>query len=240
MNPQASSRRSRKQDQQLKKQIILSALGIVVVLILIFKFGIYVIQGVGSVATSLKKPAAQENTLTEQTLLLPPVFDEIPKATKETSVTLTGTTHDTTGVVQMYVNNKLAKEVSIDNGTFEAKNVPLTEGSNSIKALVKNDTNKSEFSKEYTILSVKDAPKLEVSFPSDAQEFAKGDQQITIEGTTDPDNTVTVNSFRAIVKNDGSFSYYLRLNEGDNKITIEAQNPAGDKTTKELTVKFTP
>ena len=85
-----------------------------------------------------------------------------------------------------------------------------------------------------------DKPKLEVSFPVDNATLSRADKTITVTGQTDPDNTVSINSFRAIVENGGKFSYQLTLNDGDNQITIEAQNPAGLTTQKQLKVTYNP
>lgn len=77
-------------------------------------------------------------------------------------------------------------------------------------------------------------------FQSEGGTYTKADKNLTVTGTTDPDNSVTVNSFRAIVDTTGKFTYQLQLNDGENQITIEAQNPAGTTTQKQLKVTYQP
>jgi hypothetical protein len=40
------------------------------------------------------------------------------------------------------------------------------------------------------------------------------------------------------VDNQGNFSYYLQLKDGDNQITVEADNPAGLSTKQQITVSY--
>ena len=63
-------------------------------------------------------------------------------------------------------------------------------------------------------------------------------QNISVSGATDPGDSVSVNDRLAIVDKDGNFSYSLDLNSGDNKIKVVSSDPAGNQTTKELTVKY--
>ena len=105
--------------------------------------------------------------------------------------------------------------------------------------MIKNNKG-SEFSQDYKISYLKGEPKLEIGFPSDGASFTKADQEINVSGTTDPDNTVKVNDFIAIVDTNGNFSYFLKLKEGENKIKIVATNPAGKTSEKEITVSYSP
>lgn len=236
-----NSRRSRTVDKQMKKQLILSGIGIVILLFLIFKYGIVVIQSIGNFSSSLQQPETSNSSTqnTPQAVLRPPQLDTIPQATKNPTITITGTASDTGGSVQIYVNDNLAKTVSVSgDSSFTANNIPLSEGENDIKANYKKDGKTSDFTQEYTIQYANDAPTLTISSPSDQQQFTRGDQEITVTGKTDPDSSVTVNGFRAVVDNQGNFSYYLQLKDGDNQITVEADNPAGLSTKQQITVSY--
>lgn len=236
-----NTRRSRTVTRQMEKQIIFSIVGILIILFLVFKYGVAVIQGIGSVATSIQKPqqTQQSSENPSNVILRAPQLDNVPTATKDPTIKITGTVSDTTGVVQIFVNGNLAKTAPIQNdGTFTASSIPLSKGDNSIKANYKKGGKTSDFTPVYTVSYVDSAPTLQITFPSDKQQFTRGDQEITVLGKTDPNSTVTVNGFRAIVDNSGNFSYYLKLADGDNKISIEADNAAGLSTKQDITVSY--
>lgn len=129
--------------------------------------------------------------------------------------------------------------VSYDDNVEEVL-LPTTTGQNTIKARALVGDRKSDFSKDYLVLYSKEPPKIEEVSPGDGTEFKRGDQDIRVSGKTDPFASVTVNDFVAIVDENGNFSYFLKLNEGENKIIIKAKNKAGKESTKELTVRFSP
>ena len=59
---------------------------------------------------------------------------------------------------------------------------------------------------------------------------------IPVRGKVDGSSRVTVNGFWAVVDGSGNFSYNLPLNPGENKITIEVEDDAGNKTKVERKV----
>lgn len=80
-------------------------------------------------------------------------------------------------------------------------------------------------------------PNLKIETPADNQVAVE--EQILITGRTDPDNTVSVNGDLTQLNLQGEFSYRLRLNEGENKIVIEATSRLGKKTRQTKTVFYT-
>lgn len=79
-------------------------------------------------------------------------------------------------------------------------------------------------------------PRLEIYSPVDNQQVIE--EQIVIEGKTNPDNSVTINSSLTQLNEQGEFSYRFRLVSGENKIVIEATNRLGRKTRQTRTVYF--
>ena len=77
-------------------------------------------------------------------------------------------------------------------------------------------------------------PGLEIISPADNQTVTE--EQIVIEGKTDPDNSVSINGDLTQLNDQGEFSYRLRLASGENKIVIEAINRIGRKTRQTRTV----
>lgn len=77
-------------------------------------------------------------------------------------------------------------------------------------------------------------PRLEVYSPTDNQRVTES--QVVIEGRTDPDNSVSINDDLTRLNDQGKFSYRLKLVSGENKITIEATNRLGRKSSQARTV----
>lgn len=235
------SRLSRNLERQSKKQIILSLLGIVVIIFLIINFGVYGIEGLGYIASKISTNTGMTQSAEPQVeTIVPPTLENVPEGVQTATVDIKGSTYSKGGTVELSVNGKRTKIAEVDQTSFTFRQVSLKEGENEIKVRQRVNDKTSEYSREYFVMYAKDPPKLEVSFPSDGSTLTKGDQQINVTGKTDPQNRVTVNTFWATVDGDGNFTYYLKLNDGENIITIEAENSAGVKTTKDIKVTFSP
>jgi len=239
-NSKQGSRLSRTLEQQSKKQLyifLISSFLLVIVLIitgprLLDLIGTYMI-GDGSDTDSENKESIE--------FVAPPSFTSLPKASDTGIITISGSTLSGNSSVEIFVNNRKEATIKVaKDNTFKAEKITLKEGQNTIKGKTVIGDRESEFTKDYVVIYSKEPPKIEEVSPGDGTEFKRGDQEIRVQGKTDPNNTVTVNDFKAVVDESGIFSYYLRLNEGDNKIVIKAVDSAGKETTKELTVRFSP
>ncbi|MDO8269958.1 MAG: hypothetical protein Q7T54_04800 [Candidatus Levybacteria bacterium] len=235
-----SSRLVRTSERQNKKQAILFTLGIVILIGILIQFGPLLINVFGNVVYTLRGGDTSDSVIEGDAVVQPPTLIGIPEATQSGRISFGGIAPSDSGIIEIYVNDKLEDEIKLDSTQFEAKKIDLTKGKNTVKARLVRDDKTSAFTEEYEVLFIADKPKLEVLSPSDSATFTKADKSITVSGTTDPENTVSVNSFRAIVETDGGFSYLLQLTDGDNQITIEAKNPAGVITQKQMKVTYTP
>lgn len=238
-----SSRLQRRVQKSNKKTIIFYIIALCIILYVLFNFGLWLLTNISGYFISLNEKGEQNETRQDiDAFLIPPDIDSVPLGTSSAILAVIGESFDEEGEVEVYLNNSLQKTVELKGETeFEARLTGLKEGENTIKArYVSKDGKKSDFSKEKKVTYSKDPPKLEISFPSENAEFRKGDEQINIQGTTNPDVKVTVNDFTAIVDDDGKFTYYLRLIEGDNIIKVKAQNNAGLTTEKQVKVIYLP
>ncbi len=236
---QRNSRLTRTSEQKSKKQIVTFGIATLVFIIVLFKFGPSLMSGISSLPF-FKKQAASEVVVDKNTLEAP-FINSIPEATDSATIIVSGTSAYSDAEINLYLNGDLYDTSPLSSDQkFSFEHVRLRQGANTIKAQVKKGEVESDFTREYTVSYSQGDAKLDVSSPSDGQEFTRGDQNISVSGTTDPDSDITVNGFKAIVDSSGSFSYYLKLNEGDNTITIDATNQAGKKTEKTLKVKYKP
>lgn len=240
----SASRLRRNVEKQSRKQLIFSTVGIIVILFMLLKFGSIVVAGISGVFIRFNEASNNSDELKTNFTIRRPILDDLPSATNSASVIIAGLSDETNeGYIEIYLNGLSKEEIKIENDkSFEITLSGLREGENTIKARFKTTDDKlSEFSDEQLIRYSLDEPKIEVSFPSESQEFKKGDEQINIQGKTEPpDNSVTVNGFRSIVDDEGNFSYYLKLNDGENTISIEAESLSGVKTKKEIKVRYSP
>ena len=232
------SRLSRKSQKKSIQTLVLSILGIGLILFLLFRYGIPLISDAsflfGRVTSTPKTNDSKQNE--DESYVPSPDLDSLPKATKEQSIKVTGTS--LTGLtVAIYLNGSKDNEIEVDeDGTFEF-DIELTEGDNIIKTKTIKGANESEFSDSVTVTYKKSGPELSIESPSDNSEL-KGQNPIEVKGKTDPDVTVTVNDFQAVSAFDGSYSYFLTLKGGGNEIKIVAVDLVGNKTEKIIHVNY--
>lgn len=232
----SNSRISRRELHQSKKKLIYSLVGIVVVLFLLIKFGIPLLIQF-SLFVSGKQNQGTTQATDQPMFVAPPALNQQFSATNSAKIKMTGTAQSNQQI-KLYVNNSVVDTQSTkDDGSFSFDNVTLSTGSNTIQAKAEKDNKESGFSNTVTISYLNKAPNLDVNSPSDGQSFSK-DPSLTIKGKTDPDAKVTVNDFQAIVNDDGTFSYNMQMQNGDNQLKVIAQDAAGNKTEKDLKVTY--
>ncbi len=240
MRRQKSSRLTRTSEKQNKRQAMVFGIGTIALIVILLQFGPSLINVFGNVVYTLRGGDQSDVQEVGKELLQPPSLSGIPEATQSARISFNGAAPSKEGTIEIYVNDQLSDEIELNSVNFEAEDIGLKKGTNTIKArFVKHDKT-SPFSQDYVVNYLSDKPKLEVSNPVDNQTFTKADKSIQVRGLTDPDNTVTVNSFRAIVDSDGEFTYQLQLNDGENQIVIEARNPAGTTSSQSLKATYTP
>ncbi|MEK7518167.1 MAG: hypothetical protein AAB583_06515 [Patescibacteria group bacterium] len=228
------SRLSRKIDQQSKKNLFFSVIGIIIVLFILILFGIPLLVNFSLfIAGSNNSDEESKNNVTS--FVPAPILNSMPSATSSADVVISGFAFPKQSI-ELYINDSLIDKMLVDDkGTFSFKE-RINLGENIIKVKAKIDNKESGFSRPISITLRDKAPDLNIDSPSDGQSFSKDESIIDIRGTTDSDVKITVNGFWAITDGSGHFSYRLPLVSGENKIKIVAENQAGNKTEKELTV----
>ena len=231
------SRLSRRLESQSRKNLFLSMLGIIVVLVLLIKFGIPLLVNFSVFLSGQKKDEPSRST--SSMYLSPPVLDQTASATNSAEFIITGTAVKDEEI-DLYVNDSLwDKKAAGDNGSFSFK-VTLQVGDNKIKAKATKDDIESDFSNELEVIYKSGPPSLSVDSPTDGQKFEKDQNTAQISGKTDEGVRVTVNGFWAVIDENNNFSYTLPLQNGDNSIKIIAEDQAGGKAEKEIKVTYSP
>lgn len=229
-------RSGRLEERRQKRRLTIAVVGMVGIIAFFVLFGVKLLVGFSLLVDRLRgnTPAQQ----TTQTLLLPPVLDPLPAATKSASLTITGTGTDGTNVV-LYVNEREEEKVTVEkNGTFEIE-LKLSEGTNTISSRATDDKgNVSDPSNVLTVLIKKSLPILELTSPEDNATVTGDNNKITVSGKTEENVSISINSRLVVVKGDFSFSYDFPLNEGDNQLTIVAADLAGNTTSVKRQVTY--
>lgn len=232
------SRLSRMQEKENRWQIVAyCGLG-VVLLFLVFKFGIPGIFSLASTINNMRHSGTNATTPAGPNLEIPskPSISAQYTATSSSSVKITGVADPNINVTLFRGDQLLDNTVSDDQGQFNFDG-QLSSGQNvfTVQA-TSNSGKKSETSDPVSVNSNNQPPKLEITSPADGATITNSDS-VDIVGKTDPGADITVNDSNAIVNDSGEFRYFLRLNNGDNHVKVVSTDSAGNTTTKELTVK---
>lgn len=234
-------RRMRVVDQEEKRmirRIIIGVGGTIVVLLFLFFAGIPALLSLGSVFTLFKDDAPSNPNA--NTPIISPRLEALDSATNSAKIAVSGIGQQGTSV-ELFVNDQsVAKNVIGKDGDFRFENVQLKEGQNSIFAKSSTDDGKeSTPSQKQTIILDKIPPQVEISSPSENQDF-KGQKDIKVSGKTEENATVSVNETVAITNQDGSFSTNLTLSEGQTTIKIIVTDIAGNQNTIQRVVNYQP
>ena len=234
------SRLSKRLEKQSQKTFFLSILGIIVVIALIFKFGIPLLINFSMLASGNKNSQDNEKN-NSASFVAPPVLDPLFDATHSAQINISGKASPKQ-TINLYVNDDLNEKTETkEDGSFEFKEISLQTGENKIKTkAITNEKKESDYSNTFTVIFKKDPPSLSIDSPTDGQSFSKDDNSINITGKTDSGSKVTVNGFWAIADSDGKFSYNMRLQDGENSIKVVATDEADNNIEKEIKVKYSP
>ncbi len=234
------SRISRLEEKRSKKQLILSLIGLVALIVLTVTVGIPLLVQ-GSVFIGNLKSRQPVVDAGDKTPPFPPTLSSIVSATNSATLKLDGFAEPDSTLI-LYVNNDEVKKTLLDkDGTFNFADIQLEPGTNSIYAIAEDASgNKSDPSQTWQIVYKKDAPKLQIDQPTAGQTFPKDQQEIEIKGSTDTGVAVTINDRFVSVKDDGSFVFRYKLSDGENTLNFLARDPAGNETKSELKVTYQP
>lgn len=220
-----------------QQQIFIFIAASIVLILVIGYFGISFLFGL---TTQISNFQRQNNGNTSQvdSGLAPntPRLSQDFFATSSADIKVSGAADPKVNVELFQNDRSLGSNLSSEQGEFTFE-VSLEKGANIfIAQSVSEKGAKSEKSESYTISFITGSPKLDLNTPTDGSTVKES--PIVVSGKTDSGNSVSINDHIIVVSDDGSFSDYLNLNDGENKVKIVASDPAGNKTTTEMTIKL--
>jgi len=210
-------------------------------LFLIYKFGIKTavqissfLQSRNSQNQSVVSTDLAENILPEPQLL------PLPEATNSSTLTISGYSLPNQKV-NLYLNDLPIKVLDVNSeGKFTGE-ISLALGLSKIYAVTINSDNiQGPPSKVWTVFYSNSPPYLEITEPANNSTITGKNDFLLIKGKTNQTSKVFVNSQRVVIENDGSFSYPVNLQKGENKFTIECFDPASNKTQVDWVINYQP
>jgi len=223
--------------KNISKTIYIYLFLIVLTVILIFTVGFKLILNssifIANFFNNKKEVPFSKTTETYGSLTI----DNIPVATNTPEIVIGGSVINYEKI-QFYLNEKKVKEIKpYSSDSFSETIGDLKEGNNSIylKAST-SDKNSVKKSDTFNVLLKTTMPKLEISEPSDTATVS--DREISIKGQTDKEVFVKVNELPVTVDVNGNFQTTVRLTEGENKISVTAEDIASNIESKILTITY--
>jgi hypothetical protein len=147
----------------------------------------------------------------------------------------------TDDVLHVYVGGTLAASQRVPTtNDFRVVGVALAAGANVITATISTPAGDSGPSAPISITFDNVAPPLAFSSPKNGASVTSA--TVTVKGTTQAGSTVTIRdvstagSTSTVAGANGAFSASITLAEGSNALIVTAADPAGNRTTKTLTV----
>lgn len=234
----AYSRLQTHEKNQLIKQSVLFFAGGTGVLILFF----FVLLPLLTKILMLNVQKIRTPTGTPTVSIASPVISAPYTATNSAQVTITGSATPDIFIL-LGVNGIIGPKLTASSsGSFKFENVPLAKGENTLIAYAEDkDGNRSDGSNALTISYTTDAPKLEVTEPTEGVVITQRKQSvIQVKGKVDPGNKVYLNGQFLFVSGDGSFTGSFQLQPGENTLTVKAVSQAGNEISIDIHVKYLP
>ncbi|MUV37304.1 Bacillopeptidase [Lentibacillus sp. JNUCC-1] len=187
--------------------------------------GNYMIRSVvdyGDDAPNLEKPVINK-----------PEFGEL---TNDASIELAGdATPDS--AIEITNNGENIGETEVDSAGQFTLNVDLDEGENKLRAIAVSGGTPVAASDPVSLVLDTKAPELTIDSPDDGETI--NEDTVLVKGTVSDDHLdwVRVNDEKAEPEN-GTFEVEVALKEGENKITAEAMDKAGNSSENSITVVY--
>lgn len=196
------------------------------------------ITGLGLISGEFKPKKDQVKSPTEQAIIAPPTLSIPFEATNSSEIEIKGYSSSGSKVKIFLDDNEQETVQAISDGSFSSR-LKLTFGTNNIYAQSIDENNESLPSKIVKVVFDRDRPSLQIFEPED-NKIITGEKKVKVSGKTEVDINVLINDNRIILDNEGKFNTEILLNDGENIITIKAQDKATNTTEVIRKVTFQP
>jgi hypothetical protein len=234
------SRLSKKQEERnLRRAVLYIFLTLGLASILIF-VGIPVLIRTAIFLGNLRSSA----NLPEQGDTIPPSPPRLVvpfEATNSASFSLKGYTEPDVKIKLSNSGLSFGEVLADNQGLFSMENLKLTLGRNEITAVAIDSAGNESLPSIPAVIDYDTTPPdLTINQPTEGETISGPENKIMIEGQTEEGAKLTINDRLVIVGPEGKFSNEYPLNQGENHFTLVAQDKAGNQTTEELKVTYSP
>lgn len=223
--------------KKTSRAVFLSLIVILAIGFIAVKFGLTLLIKMAILLSPKNQPVIQE----QKRLLPAPIVNSIPSATNSAQVKISGYASPLANVSVIVNGNSPEPSIAGSDGYFESE-IDLEKGENFVSVKYTDTSgNDSRESQSFSVSRDDEAPALAINSPSDRTILHGQDQKTAeIKGTTETDASLSVNNRYVSVRSDGTFSYQLGLQEGDNEITVTVKDKAGNITEKKINLRWQP
>ncbi len=202
-------------------------------------------QVTGDVRRLMPSPVAERAARPSADAAMPnavPILDALDRVTKESRVIVSGRVPSfalggAAPRIEIVANGSLVASPAVDDQGRFSSTVALVPGTNTIVvAAVRGGVRAESSARTVTLRTT--PPSLTIAKPLDGDTIDP--PNVTVEGTTEPGVTVTVNGHATNVRADGTFSDSLSAPAGELSIEVVARDQAGNEAKKTLKLTVRP
>jgi len=229
------TRLDRHQQKEFQRKVMILGIAFIVLLTLLIGIGLKVILNLGTIVGP--KDSASKDSSSQDQLFATLSIDQVPEATNSASFIISGSSTNLDEVAVL-LNDKPVKTIDVTKEpNFTQEVMGLIKGKNKLQLKGRVANNKLiKETEAHTVFYSNDKPKLDISEPTDNSKIYKRD--LKVAGSTNAGNSVKVNDRPVVIYSGGNFNATVQLNEGENKVKIDAQDNAGNIQTKALTITY--
>lgn len=244
-NPEYMTNRSRfyrtQNRRSTRQALIFFALTAILIVVIIF-FGIPLLVKAAGFLLDLRSASTPAQKTSSTAPPPPQLLPLTYEATNSSTITISG--YSQPGFqITLFQNSQTVKDLVTDqDGNFTFSGLTLEPGENQFWTTTKNSDNiDSQLSNQISITYDQTPPSLDITSPlPDTKYYGPEEKTVTATGKTEPDCTLYLNDRLINISSKGDFSYPYTLSNGDNQLHFQATDPAGNSTSADITVSFTP
>ena len=164
-------------------------------------------------------------------------LDSLPVSTNSSSLLVTGQV-DGFDKVKIFLNDEEVHSLIPKNGVFEYKINQLKIGDNEVYAEGMYKDRKTSITEVENLEYDNTPPLIDIDFPQNNSSLNSVD--ITLTGKVNEDVTLKLNNRPVVVAQNGVFYSPVKLQTGENKVLLLAEDRAGNRSEKEIIVNVNP
>jgi len=224
--------------QKARRSALVYIILTIALVLLIFFYGIGLLSNFADIVSGFlgsNSPVA----ITDNTPPAPPRLDDLDEFTNNDEIEIEGVS-EAGSLVTISVNGIQKETVATKEGSFRLS-FDLVGGENEIYATAKDTAGNTSTSSEVEIVTLdKKLPEIEIEMPDEGQNFKGSEKQIEVKGSVSEAVDMEISGKSVYVSSDLEFSTRVDLSEGENVITIKAEDRAGNTNEAEIKVNYQP